>query len=211
MTSPSLQPVRWRPPKAPARARRATSAVPLPPVRVFEVGGHGPEDVLIDPADGSVLTGVDDGRILRLQPADGTVTVVADTTGRPLGLEWLPDGRLLVCDAYRGLLAVTPGDGAVELLADVAGGLPIRFCNNAAVASDGTIWFTDSSQRFRFDVWKADILEHSGTGRLLRRGAALLQRRGHRRHTGAGLLRRNRLLRSVPAAGRRPGPGPSAA
>lgn len=172
MTPPRLQPVRWHPPKAPARARRSTSAVPLPPLRVFDVGGHGPEDVLVDPADGTVLTGVDDGRILRLQPGEATVTEVADTAGRPLGLEWLPDGRLLVCDAHRGLLAVTTDGGEVEVLADVADGLPIRFCNNAAVAQDGTIWFSDSSQRFGIDVWKADLLEHSGTGRLLRRDPA---------------------------------------
>ena len=45
-------------------------------------------------------------------------------------------------------------------------------CNNAAVAGDGTVYFSDSSQRFGVDAWKADLLEHSGTGRLLRRGLA---------------------------------------
>ena len=108
MAPPSIRPVRWYPPKAPARARRSTSAVPLPPLHVFEIGGEGPEDVLVDPVDGSVLTGVVDGRVLRLQPSDGTVTEVADTGGRPMGLEWLPDGRLLVCDADRGLRRLQP-------------------------------------------------------------------------------------------------------
>ena len=37
MTSTPLQPVRWHPPKAPARARRSTSAVPLPPVPLPKV------------------------------------------------------------------------------------------------------------------------------------------------------------------------------
>jgi sugar lactone lactonase YvrE len=169
MAPPSIRPVRWHPPKAPARARRSTSAVPLPPLRVFDLGGEGPEDVLVDPADGSVLTGVVDGRILRVQPSDGTVTEVTDTGGRPMGLEWLPDRRLLVCDADRGLLAVTVESGEVAVLADSAGGAPMRLCNNAAVADDGTIWCSDSSQRFGLNWWKADILEHSGTGRLLRR------------------------------------------
>jgi sugar lactone lactonase YvrE len=172
MAQPRIHPVRWHPPKAPARARRSTGPVPLPEVRVFDIGGEGPEDVLVDPGDGSVLTGVVDGRILRLQPSDGAVTQVADTGGRPLGLEWLPDGRLLVCDAHRGLLAVAVDSGAVTLLADSAGGQPIRFCNNAAVTADGTIFFSDSSQRFGIEWWKADILEHSGTGRLLRRDPA---------------------------------------
>lgn len=169
MTTSSIRPVRWFPPPAPARARQETSDIPLPELRVFDIPGEGPEDVLVDPHDGTVLTGVADGRILRVSPSDGTVTPVADTQGRPLGLEWMADGRLLVCDARRGLLAVDPSDGQVETLVTDAGGQPITFCNNAAVTSDGSIWFSDSSARFGIDDWKADILEHGGTGRLLRR------------------------------------------
>jgi len=93
--------------------------------------------------------------------------VVADTGGRPLGVELLGDGRLLVCDARRGLLAVDPETSAVEVLVDRVAGEPMRFCNNAAVAADGTVYFSDSSRRFGIDHWRADLLEHSGTGRLL--------------------------------------------
>ncbi len=134
-------------------------------------------------ADGSVLTGVDDGRVLRLDPVTSRVTVVADTGGRPLGLEWLPDGRLLVCDAEIGLLAIeinraserpptgvpTTGLGKVETLVDQVDGQQVRVCNNATVGADGTIWFTDSTARFDFAHWKADVIEHRGTGRVLRR------------------------------------------
>jgi hypothetical protein len=35
-------------------------------------------------------------------------------------------------------------------------------------AKDGTIYVTSSSRRFDFDHWMGDILEQSGTGRLLR-------------------------------------------
>lgn len=138
---------------------------------MFDLPGEGPEDVLVDPDNGTVLTGLVDGRVLRVSPDDGAVSRVADTGGRPLGLEWLGDGRLLVCDAKRGLLAVDPNGGAIETLATTAGGHPVTFCNNAAVAADGSIWFSDSSARFGIDDWKADILEHGGTGRLLRRDA----------------------------------------
>lgn len=141
--------------------------MPLPPLRLFEVGGVGPEDVLVDPADGSVLTGVADGRVLRLRPEDGAVGVVAETGGRPLGLEWLPDGRMLVCDARRGLLAADLATGSIEVLVTEAGGRPLRLCNNAAVAGDGTIWVSDSSTRFGLDHFQADLLEHSGSGRLV--------------------------------------------
>jgi sugar lactone lactonase YvrE len=130
--------------------------------RVIAVPGHGAEDVVVA-ADGSVFTGTEDGVIHRVAPG-GRVEAVGDTGGRPLGIELLPDGRLLVCDARRGLLAVDPSGGAVE---ELAGGM--RFCNNAAVAADGTIYFSDSSTVHTIDRWRAEMVEVTRTGRLLRR------------------------------------------
>jgi sugar lactone lactonase YvrE len=157
-----LAPIRWTPPP-PLPAR---SPDPLT-VEVVPLPGAGPEDVLID-ADGSVLTGLFDGRILRVSADGRTITTLADTGGRPCGLEWLPDGSVLICDARRGLLRMD-GDGHLETLVHDIDGRPMKFCNNAAVTADGTIYFTDSSTRFGVDEWKADLLEHSSTGRLLRR------------------------------------------
>jgi sugar lactone lactonase YvrE len=134
---------------------------------VVRLTGSGPEDVLVD-TDGSVLTGLLDGRILRVGPDGRTISAVADTGGRPLGLEWLPDRSIVVCDARRGLLQID-ASGNVTVLVGEVDGRPMKFCNNAAVTADGTIYFTDSSLRFGVDQWKADLLEHSDTGRLLRR------------------------------------------
>jgi sugar lactone lactonase YvrE len=140
---------------------------PLPPMRVIPIDGTGPEDVVVD-AEGRVLSGVDDGRILRINPHDHRVDVVADTGGRPLGLEALDDGRLLVCDAERGLLRVNPESGIVEVLVEHVAGQRLRFCSNAVAASDGTVYFSASSRRFGLERWRADLVEHSGTGRLFR-------------------------------------------
>ncbi|MEU6366789.1 SMP-30/gluconolactonase/LRE family protein [Streptomyces sp. NPDC046931] len=139
--------------------------------RYVAIGGRGPEDVVAD-ACGRVLTGVEDGRILRLDgladPARTRVEVLAETGGRPLGLELLPDGGLLVCDARRGLLRVAPDDGTVRVLADSVAGEPLRFCSNVVALSDGTVFFTVSSRRHPLEHWIGDVVEHSGTGRLLR-------------------------------------------
>lgn len=162
-----MRPVVWQPPPAPERSWQSRSQVPLPPLTVLPVPGVGPEDVVED-ADGAIITGLEDGRVVRVPVDGGAVEVLADTGGRPLGVERLPDGRILVCDAHRGLLAVDGAGGSVETLCDTAGGKPLGVCNNAAVAGDGTIYFTDSSQRFALEYWKADLIEHSGTGRLLR-------------------------------------------
>ena len=126
MARPPISPVSWQPPTAPARARRPRSDRPLPPLRLLDIVGRGPEDVLVD-GEGRVLTGVADGRILRLAPDNRRVEVLADTGGRPLGLEWLPDGGLLVCDARRGLLRVDVDSAGVTTLASEVDGVPMVF------------------------------------------------------------------------------------
>ena len=160
---PSLKPVSWRP----VPPTGAAAPAPLPGLRLLHAPGRGPEDVLV--VDDEIYTGVEDGRILRLSRSGDRVDRVADTGGRPLGIEAYPDGRLLVCDAERGLLLVDPASGEIETLVEVGGPESLQVCNNAAVAADGTIYFSDSSQRFPLEFWTADVLEHSGTGRLLRR------------------------------------------
>ena len=47
----------------------------------------------------------------------------------------------------------------------------MKFCNNAAVATDGTIWFSDSSLHYGIEQWKDDFVQDTRTGRLLRLGA----------------------------------------
>jgi sugar lactone lactonase YvrE len=140
----------------------------LPPTRLIPVPGHGPEDVVVD-RDGWVVTGLDDGRVVRIDPDTGESQLLAHTGGRPLGLELYPDGRILICDTRLGLLSADPATGIVTTLVDRIDGIPLRFCNNAAIASDGTVYFSDSSRRYGIEQWKRDIIENIPTGRLLRR------------------------------------------
>ena len=93
---------------------------------------------------------------------------VADTGGRPLGIEIDLDGRLLVCDATEGVLRVDTATGAVEPVADSVDGARMVFCNNAAIAGDGTVWFSDSSTKYGIEQWKDDFVQDTRTGRLLR-------------------------------------------
>lgn len=160
--------------RAPADGPRGSSPRPLPAPRIVAPRIEGPEDVVAD-ADGGILTGAADGTIwrLRLAPpgadeAGERAEAVAHTGGRPLGLQPLADGYLLACDARRGLLRIGPRDGTVSVLADEVDGAPLRFCSNVVMAADGTIYFTVSSRRYGLDEWPADILEHIGTGQLLR-------------------------------------------
>ena len=140
-------------------------------LRVIAVPAAGAEDVLVlasGPDAGAVVTGTDDGSIWRIRDDGRRIDRIARTGGRPLGIEEPPDGRLLVCDARLGLLLVDPADGSVESLLREVAGVPMVFCNNAAVAADGTIFFTDSSTHYGIEHWKKDFVEDTRTGRLLR-------------------------------------------
>jgi sugar lactone lactonase YvrE len=138
---------------------------------VIPVPGPGAEDVVVatsGPDEGAVFTGTEDGAIFRVSHDGRKVDRVADTGGRPLGIELDVDGRLLVCDARRGLLRVDTTSGAVEAVTDSVNGTKMVFCNNAAVASDGTVWFSDSSTKYGIDRWKDDFVQNTRTGRLMK-------------------------------------------
>ncbi|MBG0568337.1 SMP-30/gluconolactonase/LRE family protein [Actinoplanes aureus] len=152
-----IKPRRWTPPAL-------SDSGPTGPLRVsrrLPTGGHGPEDVVFDHA-GRIIAGTADGRIVRIDPATGERTVLAETGGRPLGLHARADGGVLVCDHDKGLLEVRP-DGTVEVL------VATPFPSNVVQGADDTIWFTSSSLRWDLDNHLGDVFEHSCTGRLLRR------------------------------------------
>jgi sugar lactone lactonase YvrE len=135
---------------------------------LLPVGGTAPEDVLVD-LEGRVYTGLADGRIVRTDGRGTAVRTVATLPGRPLGLEFLGPDELVVCASDAGLFAVALNGGGVRTLTDRVGGRRLLACNNAAVAADGTVYFTDSSTRYRVPQWRTDLVRRTATGRLLRR------------------------------------------
>ena len=131
----------------------------------------GAEDVAPS-ADGWLYGGNEDGKVVRMllgQPETGEV--FADTGGRPLGLDFAPDGSLVVADAKKGLLRLK-GGGAVETLATEADGVPFVFTDDVDVARDGMIYFSDASSKWGIDDYMLDALEGQAWGRLLRHDPA---------------------------------------
>ena len=142
----------------------------VPELRVLPLPGHGPEDVALDP-EGRVYAGTDDGSVYRLSPDGRRVDQVGRTGGRPMGIEVLPDGRLLVCDAVTGLIALDPETGHIETWATSAAGRRLTCLNNASVHSSGDVYLSDSSAVYGIERWEADIAENTASGRLLVRRA----------------------------------------
>lgn len=161
-----IEPVAWSPPAAPALAGPyAPNGRLKEVVRLAEGLGRGPESIAFDRM-GRLVTGYEDGRIVRFARDGKNPTVIANTGGRPLGLDYDLTGNLYVADAAKGLLRITP-DGAVAALATEAEGGAFRFTNDLAVARTGVVYFTDSSMRFGAGEAVTDIFEHRPTGRLM--------------------------------------------
>lgn len=167
MTKPPIDPVRWRPPPSRPLPEPDSTAT----LTVVPVPGNAPEDVVADAA-GNIWTGVDDGRIIRITPDGDAPQVIANTGGRPLGLAVARDGRLLICDSHRGLLRLDPTTAELETLVAEVAGRPLTFCSNVIESSDGTIYFTESSDHFHYEYYKGAVIEARATGSLFRRDTA---------------------------------------
>lgn len=132
-----------------------------------QVPATGPEDLALG-SDGRIYTGLADGWIVRIDPATGGVERFAQTDGRPLGIRFDGAGNVIVADAARGLLAIAP-NGNVRLLTQSVGGIRFGFTDAVDVGPDGTIWFSDASQRWGVGTGGLmDFWEARPTGRLLR-------------------------------------------
>jgi len=127
--------------------------------------GTGPEDVAVD-QEGRIYTGVEDGRIWRFHPYVGRLEVFCRTGGRPLGMAFDIHGNLLVADAQKGLLSIS-ADGVITVLSTTAGGIPVGLADDLDIAANGTIYFSDASNRFSQDELMLDLLDHRPHGRLL--------------------------------------------
>jgi sugar lactone lactonase YvrE len=159
-----IDPVAWTPPEPPPLAGDYEPNTRLAGVEKLNAGYH-PEGVAID-AEGKIYTGLEDGRIMRLR-ADGSQPVVfVRVEGRPLGMEFDGAGNLIVAAGEKGLLSFSP-DGELSVLSTEAQGLAFRCVNDLAVASDGNIYFSDSSFKYPISVYKEDLFEHRPNGRLL--------------------------------------------
>ena len=159
-----IEPQVWTPPKNAGFTGGFAPNDALSSMQLLRVPGHGPEDVsCLD--DGSMVTGLEDGRIIRVK-RDGSMENIGDTGGRPVGLEGMPDGSVIIADALRGLVRLQ-SDGSLDVLVSEFEGRPVLFADDLDVTSDGVVWFSDASQRFSIDGFMLDFLEASATGRLL--------------------------------------------
>ena len=168
-----VEPQGWSAPPNPGYTGKFAPNDRLKGLEFLNIGdNHGPEDTAIDD-QGRIYAATHEGFIVRLQADGSNPEKWANTKGRPLGIYFDNKRNLIVADAMRGLLSISP-DAAVTELATQADGIPIGFADDVTVGADGKIYFSDASTKFRpnecggtMEASLLDIIEHGGHGRLL--------------------------------------------
>ncbi|QCK14456.1 SMP-30/gluconolactonase/LRE family protein [Mangrovivirga cuniculi] len=125
-----------------------------------------PEAIALGP-DNRLYTGLKDGRIIRFDHGGINIEEFANTGGRPLGMKFNQQGNLIIADEYKGLISIN-STGKMEVLADSVEGTKIKLADDLDISSDGTIWFSDASQRHHADEVLMEFWELQPTGRLLK-------------------------------------------
>lgn len=96
--------------------------------------------------------------------------------GRPLGMRFAPNGRLVVADAYYGLFSVDVDSGKVDQLVSmnetIEGKKPMN-PNDLDISKDGTIYWSDSSTNVHLQDATIEFLGEA-SGRYYRRKILVL-------------------------------------
>lgn len=168
----AIDPISWDSPPDKGYVGDYAPNTDLANLERLSIGGlHGPEDVVM--YERKIYVSSQSGKILEIDPSNNTHREYADTQGSALGMEMDSHGNLIIADAFRGLLSVSP-EGIVTTLTNEVDGTPISYADDLDIDADGVIYFSDASTKFGAEAIGTtlgasllEIMEHRGTGRLL--------------------------------------------
>ncbi|WAZ26064.1 SMP-30/gluconolactonase/LRE family protein [Streptomyces cinnabarinus] len=113
-------------------------------LEVLHEGSRWAEGPLYVPAGRYLLwSDIPNDRLLRWDETTGAVGVFRSPAGHPNGNTLDNEGRLITCEQGNRRVTRTEHDGSVTVLADRFQGKRLNSPNDAAVRSDGSIWFSD--------------------------------------------------------------------
>lgn len=167
----AVDPVAWQSPVNKGYIDTFSKNQQLSQIKRIELNGDiGPEDLALS-KDGNVYFALLNGDIKFLDNK-GQIQSWVNTGGRPLGIEFDQKGNLLVADAFKGLLNISP-KGEITILVDSVNGVGINYADDVDIASNGNIYFSDASSKFHakdhgtYGASLLDINEHGGHGRII--------------------------------------------
>lgn len=153
----SLQPLAWSPQPKPELTGVFAENDLLEAVEKIDLQGwYGPEDIAADEL-GNLYCGAhpsrtdfSDGRILKIDTG-GNVSVFCNTQSWVTGLHFDHEGNLIACDQKRGLISVDKNGAITVLASHDENGNPFLVPNDVDIASDGIIYFSNTSSKQSFN------------------------------------------------------------
>jgi sugar lactone lactonase YvrE len=158
--STRIDPVAWTPPQKPKLEGVFKTNELLQKTEWIDLKGwYGPEDIAIDKA-GNLYCGVhkknnfEEGAIVKIDKA-GVLSVFCNTGKWVAGLHFDASGNLIACDQKRGLISVNPQGKMTTLASQDEYGRPFLIPNDVDIASDGKIYFSNTSSKYAFSMSNA--------------------------------------------------------
>lgn len=153
----SLDPVSYEPPTKPEKLGVYAENSHLQSAKILAEGKvNGLESLDLD-ENGFLYGGDKDGNIIKVSPS-GVVEKITNTGGRPLGIQFDSQKNLIIADAYKGLLSLSP-DGKLTVLVSEFKGVPFKFTDDLDISKEGKIYFSDASiyeqREYLFDLLEA--------------------------------------------------------
>jgi sugar lactone lactonase YvrE len=158
LKSCALHPLAWKPEIKPSFTGSLALNEKLSAVEKISLNGwYGPEDIVFD-KEGNLYCGVhskeydfSDGRILKIDNS-GKVEIFLNTNSWVSGLHFDNKGNLIALSHKLGLISIAP-DKKVTVLANKDDkGRPFLIPNGLDIASDGKIYFSNTSYESAYTV-----------------------------------------------------------
>lgn len=159
-----IDPGNWIPPDPPKRTGVYATNSFLKNTKYFSFPCPICEDVAID-QQGNIYGGAEDGSIWKFTNEEEKPVLFGKVKGRPLGMIVNKKNELIVADANHGLFAFTT-EGQLRRLVSGYNGIPFTFTNDMEIGHDGSIYFTNASNKFTLAKYKLDLMEHQPNGGL---------------------------------------------
>jgi sugar lactone lactonase YvrE len=170
----SIEPEAWRPDTANTFAGPTQLNEKLTTSQKISLNGwYGPEDIEFDSA-GNIYCGVhrkehdfSDGRILKIDPG-GKVEIFYTSRSWVSGLHFDSNRNLIALSHKEGLISISPDKKVTVLATKDEFGKPFLIPNGLDIATDGKIYFTNTSEKSAYDIayGKKIILEMLPLGGL---------------------------------------------
>ena len=154
----ALHPLAWQPKSKPLFNGTLSLNEKLSLIQKISLDGwFGPEDILFD-AEGNLYCGVhsseydfSDGRILKIDNS-GKVEIFLNTQSWVSGLHFDGNGNLIALSHKLGLISIAPDKKVTVLASADDKGRPFLIPNGLDIASDGKIYFSNTSYEFAYNV-----------------------------------------------------------